>query len=207
MSNQNSRIIGLTGGIACGKTTVSTYLEQQHHCAILDADRYARNAVSKTSQGLQLIHTRYGSSILNQDGELNRTKLGQIIFQDDREREWIEQLIHPYVRQQLESERTRYLNQQPQSNPPRILVMDIPLLFESNMEDLVTEIWVVTCSLTQQQQRLMARNGLSLSQANRRIQSQWPLQEKIKRTSIILNNGQDRTQLYRQVDYAFIQGG
>ena len=80
--------------------------------------------------------------------------------------------------------------------------MVIPLLFESQMEDLVTEIWVVSCSPSQQLQRLMERNALSIEQAQARIHSQWPLEAKIKRASVTLNNISDRAQLYAQIDAA-----
>lgn len=201
----SSRIIGLTGGIASGKSTVAKYLEQQHHCTILDADLYARDAVAPSSPLLQLIQDRYGAKILDPKRELNRQQLGQIIFNDEHERQWLEQLIHPYVRQQLEQQRTHYLNQQAFSTASTVLVMVIPLLFESHMDNLVTEIWVVSCSTSQQQQRLMDRNNLSFQQANARIQSQWPLEDKIARASVVLHNRCDRAQLYRQIDAAIRQ--
>lgn len=198
------RIIGITGGIACGKSTVADYLERHYHCKILDADRYARDAVTPPSPILVAIQKRYGDDILTQSGELDRAQLGQIIFHDGRERQWLEGLIHPYVRQQLAHERDRYAAclDSPLRQPVSPLVMVIPLLFESQMEDLVTEIWVIACTTPEQRQRLIDRNGLSVEQAEARIQSQWPLAEKIKRASTVIHNSGDRAQLYQQIDVA-----
>lgn len=200
MTDHPARIIGLTGGIACGKSTVSDYLAQRHHCIILDADLYAREAVSPESPILKALEERYGSDILLATGELNRTKLGEIIFNDAQERYWLEHVIHPYVRQRLIQDRDRHLKNQ--TRHPLVLV--IPLLFESGMEDLVTEIWVVFCTTDQQQQRLMARNGLAQKQAQARIQSQWPLADKMKQATITIDNSGRRDQVYQQVDQALL---
>ena len=92
------RIIGLTGGIGTGKSTVSQYLATAYHLPVLDADIYAREAVQKNSPILSAIAHRYNSNILLPDGTLNRKKLGEIIFNNLDERHWLEQQIHPYVR-------------------------------------------------------------------------------------------------------------
>jgi dephospho-CoA kinase len=94
-----ARIIGLTGGIATGKSTVSDYLAQQYHWPILDADLYSRSAVLPGSEGLSAIVDRYGAEILLADQTLNRAKLGEIVFAYASERQWLESIVHPYVRQ------------------------------------------------------------------------------------------------------------
>ncbi|NMG22470.1 dephospho-CoA kinase [Brasilonema bromeliae] len=188
------RIIGLTGGIATGKTTVANYLASAYNLPILDADIYAREAVSVGSPILQEIAQRYGEEILLTDGNLNRQKLGEIIFNKQEERIWVEGLIHPYVGD-------RFLKEIALS-PAQTLVLVIPLLFEAGMTDLVTEIWVVSCSEQQQLQRLMQRNHLTLDQAQARIKSQMSIAEKVARADVVLDNSSTLEVLLKQIDTA-----
>ena len=152
---------------------------------------------------LEVIASRYGPNILTSTGALDREKLGQIIFANRTERQWLESLIHPFVREQLSQGRDRYRVQLESSQSPMPpLVMVVPLLFESQMEDLVTESWVVNCSLDQQHSRLRGRNHLSADEAEARIQSQWPLADKLRLASVVIDNSRDQAHLYRQVDLA-----
>lgn len=187
------RIIGLTGGIATGKSTVSDYLATTYNLPVLDADIYARVAVEIGSPVLDAIAHRY-SKILLPDGALNRQKLGQIIFNNPDERQWLEQQIHPAVRDRFVTA-IKELSAQ-------TVVLVIPLLFEASMTDLVTEIWVVYCSHQQQLERLMQRNKLSLEQAQARINSQMPIAEKCDRAYVILDNSSTQEALLKQVDKA-----
>lgn len=196
----HQRIIGLTGGIATGKSTVSRYLEDTHQIPVLDADVYARQAVAVGSPVLGAIVERYGSEMLNPDDSLNRSRLGEVVFNDAQEKAWLEQQVHPVVRQYFQSTMTDL------ADAP-IVVQAIPLLFEAGLTDQVTEIWVVACTLEQQRQRLMERNELSLEQAQARIASQMPLAEKIACADVVLDNSGDLQTLFRQVDQALNQGG
>jgi dephospho-CoA kinase len=195
------RIIGLTGGIATGKTTVANYLATAYSLPIFDADIYARDAVSVKSPILQAIAQRYGEQILLADNSLNRPKLGEIIFTNQAERSWVENLIHPYVRDRLIVE-TRLIASRLIASR---LVLVVPLLFEAQMTDLVTEIWVVSCSEQQQLARLMQRNNLTLEQAQARIHSQMPITEKAARADIILDNNSTKDALLKQVDLALLR--
>lgn len=197
--SDSARIIGLTGGIGMGKTTVSRYLAQTHHLPILDADVYAREAVQPGSPILARIVDRYGSELLQSDGTLDRRRLGEIVFQNSEERTWLEQQIHPYVREHMQADSQRFLETHP------TIVMVIPLLFEANLTHLVTEIWVVACSSDQQIQRLMQREGLLIEQAQARIQSQMPIEEKCRRATIVLDNSASLEALLQQVDRAVLQ--
>jgi dephospho-CoA kinase len=188
------RIIGLTGGIGCGKTTVSNYLASAYQLPVLDADIYAREAVQLGSPVLSKIAERYGSGIQLPDGTLNRKRLGEIVFSNPTERQWLEQQIHPYVRSRFESELNRLV-------APTIVLV-IPLLIEARMTDLVTEIWVVSCSPEQQLHRLIERDRLSLEHAQSRLDSQLPIEEKIARADVVLNNSSTREALLKQVDLA-----
>ena len=188
------RIIGLTGGIGTGKSTVSDYLATAYQLPVLDADIYARVAVQKSSPILSAIAHRYNDNILLPDGTLNRKKLGEIIFNNTDERRWVEQQIHPYVRDRFIEE----IDNLPQ--PTVVLV--IPLLFEASMVNLVTEIWVVYCSSQQQLARLMQRDNLSLAQAQARIDSQMSIDEKCDRADVVLDNSSTLEALLKQVDAA-----
>ncbi|MEH1834389.1 MAG: dephospho-CoA kinase [Nostoc sp.] len=188
------RIIGLTGGIATGKTTVTNYLASAYNLPILDADIYAREAVSLGSPILGAIAQRYGEQILLPDGSLNRQKLGEIIFNRQDERKWIEDLIHPDVR-------ARFLKAIAQSTS-QTLVLVVPLLFEAGMTDLVTEIWVVHCSQEQQLQRLIQRNHLNREQAQARINSQLSIKEKVANADVVLDNSSTLEVLLKLIDEA-----
>lgn len=188
------RIIGLTGGIATGKSSVAAYLETRYKLPILDADIHARDAVKPGSVALANIAQRYGAKILLADGNLDRKQLGNIVFHDESERTWLEGQIHPYVRD-------RILSAQRQLTDP-IVVAVVPLLFEAKMTDLASEIWVVVCDDEQQYQRLMERDAISRSQAEARIASQMPLIEKAHRATVVIDNNSDLARLYNQVDQA-----
>jgi dephospho-CoA kinase len=190
----SSHIIGLTGGIATGKSTVADYLAESYGLPVFDADIYAREAVEPNSPIFTAIVQRYGSDILNDNGHLNRKRLGSIVFSNPEERHWLEKQIHPYVRSRFEQQRQTY--------PHQTLVFVIPLLFEAEMTDLVTQVWVVTCSPTQQQQRLINRSQLSTEEAQNRIKSQMPLAEKVKQADVVLDNSTTEEALFRQVDLA-----
>ncbi len=191
------RIIGLTGGIATGKTTVANYLANAYNLPILDADIYAREAVAADSPLLEQIVKRHGEKILLADGSLNREKLGEIVFNNQQERLWIDSLIHPYVSDRL-SLGIKDIS-------AKTLISVVPLLFEAGMTDLVTEIWVVSCSEKQQLERLMQRNQLTLEQAQVRINSQMPLSKKKKKADIVLDNSSNVDELLQQVDVAIFQ--
>lgn len=192
------RQIGLTGGIATGKTTVSNYLKNQHQLPVFDADIYAREAVRIGSEVLNHIVKRYGSDLLLSDRSLNRQKLGEIVFTQPQEKQWLEAQIHPQVRD-------RFLREIAALPEQSTAVLVIPLLFEAQMTDLVTEIWVVSCPGDRQIQRLMERDGLTLDQARARINSQMPLSEKCSRADVILDNSFTVAHLIQQVDVALMQ--
>ncbi|NJN30487.1 MAG: dephospho-CoA kinase [Synechococcales cyanobacterium RM1_1_8] len=190
------RKIGLTGGIASGKTTVAEHLATVHGLPILDADCYARLAVEPGGGIWQRILDRYGAEILLPEpapAPLDRARLGTIVFGDVAERRWLEAQIHPDVAGQFD----RAIAALPQAP---ILILVIPLLFEANLTHRVTETWVVNCTAEQQRQRLIARNGLSPAEADARIAAQMPLAEKCDRADVVLDNSHSRADLLRQVD-------
>ncbi|MGQ9837964.1 MAG: dephospho-CoA kinase [Cyanobacteriota bacterium] len=196
MTTTPARIIGLTGGIATGKSTVAQILEQ-HGIPVADADQLARHALMPGSPIRERVLQRYGASIQTQAGDLDRARLGQIVFADPGERLWLEGQIHPFVKTQLQ----HFLQEQTRKGSPTVCLM-IPLLFEVNMEDWVSEIWVVTCTPEQQRQRLQQRDPLTTDQIEARIASQWPLTEKVQRAHVVLDNSRSLSDLQRQVQQA-----
>ena len=215
INSMTSRIIGITGGIAMGKTTVSNRLEDYYGLQILDADVYARNAVAIGTPILTNIVLRYGPEILLPDKNLDRAKLGQIIFAQPQERTWLNAQIHPEVRLRMQQDSDRMMqdnliqdNQRKHSesdsrlatNPPIFWI--VPLLFETSMTELVDEIWVIYCHRDQQIQRLCDRSGLTQIEANLRIQAQLDIQVKCAGADVILDNSESTDRLYQQIDQA-----
>ncbi|MBF2098101.1 MAG: dephospho-CoA kinase [Gloeomargaritaceae cyanobacterium C42_A2020_066] len=187
------RRIGLTGGIATGKSTVARYLEVAHHLPVMDADIYAREAVQPGSPILEAIGKHFGPAVLNADGTLNRRALGEVVFHDAAARQWLEHQIHPYVRQGFQRDCDP-------SAPIAVLV--VPLLFEAGFTDQVSEIWVVTCAEVIQRQRLQQRDQLSEAAVSARLASQWPLAQKVAQADVVLTNEGDLADLFRAVDCA-----
>jgi len=196
------RLIGLTGGIGTGKTTVSNYLARTHNLPVWDADIYARQAVEPNSPVLDALVDRYGPDLLLPDGSLDRPALGDIIFHNLTERRWVEAQIHPFVRDRFR-ENCEALRNTPSPGEPTA-VLAVPLLFEAEMTDLATEIWVVYCPPEQQRLRLIGRHGSSLTpeQIQARIESQMPLEEKCRRADVVLDNSSSLEALYEQCDRA-----
>jgi dephospho-CoA kinase len=183
-----------------GKTTVSNYLAKTHHLPVLDADLYARDAVAQGSTILAEIADRYGPSVVLPDGQLNRSRLGEIVFACQSELLWLEKQIHPYVRDRM----TADLAAIDRTKHPTVVLV-VPLLFEARMTDLVNEIWVVYCDPAHQLSRLQQRDTsgqMSPEQIQARIDSQMAIAEKIRRADVVLANNSTPTALYRQIDAA-----
>ena len=187
------RLIGITGGIGTGKSTVTNYLQTRYNLPIWDADIYARSAVAVGSPILQAISHRYGTDILQPDGTLDRQHLGEIIFSNLNERQWLESQIHPYVRSCFETEISHLASD-------ATAVLAIPLLFEAKMTDLVTEIWVVSCDRATQLNRIMTRDRSSATEAQIRIESQMSLADKTALADVNLDNSTNIADLERQID-------
>jgi dephospho-CoA kinase len=178
------RRIGLTGGIASGKSTAAHWLADQAGLPVLDADLYAREALAPGSPGEAAVLGRYGAAVRPREGEaqgLDRAALGRLVFADPAERAWLEQLVHPLVRQRFETE-LRRLAAEP------VVVLMIPLLFEAGLEGLCSEVWLIDCEPDQQLKRLRDRNALSEAEARARIAAQWPLARKRALADVVLDN-------------------
>ncbi|HJN35875.1 MAG: dephospho-CoA kinase [Prochlorococcus sp.] len=192
------RRIGLTGGIASGKSSVARLLIDKG-LPVLDADQMARQALAPGTAATAAVLDRYGSKVASADQhnasepELDRKALGRIVFADQNERHWLEELIHPLVQAQLLKE-MQHLATEP------VLVLMIPLLFEAGLQTLCTEVWLIDCNQTVQLQRLIARDALSPAEASARISSQWPMQRKRELADLVINNNGTLADLISQVD-------
>lgn len=175
-------IIGLTGSIASGKSTVSTMLEERGF-PIVDADKIARLVVEPGTPVIKEIQKTFGEEIILEDGSLNREKLGALVFGNAQNREKLNAIIHPAIRIEMLRQKDEHL-----ANGEKTIIMDIPLLFESNLQSFVEKIIVVTVTPEIQKQRLMERNELTEQEAMVRIQSQMPLETKEAGADAILNN-------------------
>jgi dephospho-CoA kinase len=190
--------IGLTGGIASGKSTVSQKLKESS-IPVIDADEIAKDVVKKGSPGLKAIIEKFGADVLLPDGSLDRRKLGQKVFGNKELRSALEAITHPLVRAEVERRR-RDLEEK---NIP-VAVYDIPLLFEVQCEDQFDAIIVVSCSPEQQRERLNQRSqseGLPLdeNEIEKRISSQIPLKQKEQKASFVVMNDGDQAKLTSEI--------
>lgn len=185
-------VIGLTGGIASGKSTVANYLKENGF-AVIDADIAARQAVEKGTEGLRKVAETF-PGVLNKDGTLNRKALGTIIFNDKAQRDSLNEIVHPIVRRLMDEEKAVALSE------GKVVVMDIPLLYENELEHTVDEVWVVYVSYDIQKMRLMKRNELSESEADARINSQMSMDEKRDKADIVIDNCHDLNSLYKRLE-------
>lgn len=189
-----SILVGLTGGIATGKSTVSKYLAAKG-IPIIDGDKAARYVVEVGMPGLQKLVKHFGTSILLPDGSLDRKKLGAIVFSDKEKQQLLNELLHPAIYQWMDEERERLEKEQ-----VPLIVFDVPLLFETKVKRQYDHILVVAADEKIQLERLMRRNQLSEEEAKQRMDSQMPLAEKIRQADDVIDNSFDLETTYRQVD-------
>ena len=191
------RRIGLTGGIATGKSTVGRLLEAEG-LPVLDADQYAREALAPGSPGAAAVLERFGDAVRTSGTgpecpTIDRGALGSIVFSNPTDKRWLEQLVHPLVRQRFELALAELAGES-------AVVLMIPLLFEAGLQELCSEIWLVDCDEKQQLERLMQRDALSQEAAQQRIASQWSLEVKRKCADVIIDNRQHSHQLGAAVE-------
>ena len=185
----NQRRIGLTGGIASGKTTITNYIRKHKNIPILDADNLSRELIKPNTYGYKKILEYFGNQIIDNNNNLekaiNRTLLRKIIFNNSESKEWVEKLLHPLIKERMIEECSRYANNQ-------TILLVIPLLFEAKFEDICTEIWLVKCPSKLQKKRLIKRDKISEKEAYEIINFQLSFEEKRKLSDIILDNSDDQ---------------
>ncbi|HHQ7372988.1 TPA: dephospho-CoA kinase [Staphylococcus aureus] len=187
------KVIGLTGGIASGKSTVSEPLSV-FGFKVVDADKAAREAVKKGSKGLAQVREVFGDEAIDENGEMNRRYMGDLVFNHPEKRLELNAIIHPIVRDIMEEEKQEYLKQ------GYNVIMDIPLLFENELENTVDEVWVVYTSESIQMDRLMQRNNLSLEDAKARVYSQISIDKKSRMADHVIDNLGDKLELKQNLE-------
>ncbi|HTV00380.1 MAG TPA: dephospho-CoA kinase [Luteitalea sp.] len=173
--------VGLTGGIATGKSYVTRRLRDAS-IPTIDADQLSRDVVARNTPGLSAVVARFGPHVLTADGDLDRQALGAIVFADASARRDLEAIVHPEVRRRT-ADWQRSLAEAGHRGP---IVADIPLLFEGGREVDFDVVVVVACDAQRQRERLMARDGISEEAADRRLAAQWPIAEKVARADYVV---------------------
>ncbi len=193
--------IGLTGGVGCGKSTVSRYLAKRG-IPIIDGDKISREAVMPGSPVMRDIERLFGSEILTEDGNLNREKMAELVFSDEGKRQTLNGLIHPFV-----WKKTEEATLAAQETGHRFVVLDMPLLLEIGWSLRVESVWVVTVPQEVQIGRVQKRDGVTHEQAMARIRKQMPTVSKIGYADIVIDNSGTEEETYRQVDEALAKIG
>ena len=183
-------VIGLTGGIATGKTTVSNYLKELGY-SIIDADVIARQVVEPGTKGLRMITDTFGEKVLTSDGLLDRQHLAQLVFTSFEQLQQLNRILQPIIRERI---------QEPIStSKDPVVVIDVPLLYEQHYEDLCDVVMVVSAQPQQQLERLMNRNHLTMDEAKNRVASQMPLSSKERLADVVIDNNGSVEETRQQV--------
>lgn len=188
-----AKIIGITGGIASGKSTVTNYLRQKGY-QVIDADQVVHELQAKGGKLYQALVSWLGSAILNEAGELERPKLSQLIFCSQENLAKSSQLQNDIIRQELANRRDQL------AKTEETFFMDIPLLFEQDYADWFDEVWLVYVNPETQIKRLKARNGYSQEEAQQRLASQMKLEDKVPYADFVIKNNGNLEELIEQID-------
>lgn len=187
-------IIGLTGSIATGKSTI-TQMFIDLGIKVIDADKIAREVVEKGKPAYEQIVVTFGTDILHEDQTIDRKALGDIVFNDAEKRKTLNNIIHPEIRKEMLRQRDTYVEAE-----EKCVVLDIPLLFESKLTHFVDKIIVVSTDESVQLTRLMERDQSTKESAEQRIQSQIPIAEKIKKADAVIDNNGTVEESYQQLE-------
>ena len=182
------RRIGLTGGIASGKSTIASYICATKKINLLDADIYSRQLITSGTKTYSELISYFGTEIIDKNSqtrEINRKLLKTIIFSSDDKRIWLENLLHPLIRNEIISDCNK-------NNKDKTLLLVIPLMFEANFFDLCTEIWLVKCPKKIQIKRLIERDKINEYEAKKIIDLQFSFKENEKKCDVILDNESDQ---------------
>lgn len=194
-------ILGLTGGIASGKSLVTSYFEELGYPTI-DADLIAREVVEPGTEGLREIEEYFGPEVIQEDGSLNRSRLGEIVFSNEEKREVLNRITHSKIRETMMKRQEQLLE-----DNHDLIVLDIPLLYEGDFEEMVDVVMVVVVDQETQIKRLMERDSYNYDEATNRIESQMALEDKAVRADIVINNNGKKENTYKQVDKWLAQQG
>ncbi len=191
----NCLVVGLTGGIASGKSTVSDMLEELG-APLIDFDLIARQVVEPGTRGLEAIVNCFGKQILAEDGTLDRKKLSKIVFQNFKKRKKLESFTHPLIYEEF----FKQMDAIAKKDPDAVIQVSIPLLIEQSMQQAFDNLIIVYVSQKTQVERLVQRDGISIKEANNILKSQLPIDEKVGFANFIINNENTIEETRKQVN-------
>lgn len=189
-------IIGLTGGIASGKSTAAAYLADKG-AKIIDADQISHQITAANKQGWRLIVKEFGKRILQDNGELNRNKLGKIVFSNPAKRKKLEALLHPLITYEMKEQAFQFLNED------EIVIFMAPLLFETGLDKFCDQTWLISSNKDQQIKRMQKRDSYTVAEAEQRISAQLDLTAKEEKADLIIENNQDLNSFKTELDQAW----
>ena len=195
-----SKVIGLTGGIASGKSTVSELLTA-FGFKVVDADTAAREAVAKGTPGIEKVREVFGDEAIDENGEMDRKYMGDLVFNNPGERIKLNEIVHPIVREIMEEKKQQFLKE------GHNVIMDIPLLYENELQDTVDEVWLVYTSESIQIDRLMERNDLTQEEAKARVYSQISIDKKSRMADHVIDNLGDKLELKQNLERLLSEKG
>ena len=195
-----SKVIGLTGGIASGKSTGSELLTA-FGFKVIDADTAAREAVAKGTTGLEKVRETFGEEAIDENGEMDRKYMGDLVFNNPDQRLVLNEIVHPIVREIMDEKKQQYIEE------GHNVIMDIPLLFENELQDTVDEVWLVYTSESIQIDRLMERHDLTQEEAKARVYSQISIDKKSRMADHVIDNLGDKLELKQNLEKLLSEQG
>ena len=193
-------IIGLTGGIACGKSAVALQLEALG-AAVIDADQVSQDLYRPGSFLFSRIVEAFGSELVNSDGTLNRKALGQVVFASQEKRELLESLVHPAIWAEIQRRLKEYLSSH------KVVVLMVPLLLENSRQSMVDEVWVVDIDQETQISRLEQRNSLTREEGLQRIGAQMSRQDRLAKADVVIDNSGAFETTVQRIKELWVQRG
>ncbi len=198
-ANRNIYIVGLTGGIASGKSEAAKYLEGLGaHC--IDADVISHQLTADGAPLLSEIRAEFGDGVFREDGTLDRAALAKLVFSSPDQRRRLDAITHPTIQSAMMDE----VELSAQSGE-KLVFLNVPLLFETGMDALCDETWLVSADPEIQKERLMRRDGLSLDDAEKRIGAQMSLEDKIARARVVIDNSRSIDKMYSELQSQYAQ--
>lgn len=195
-ANSKAFILGLTGGIACGKSTVAARLAELGAIRV-DADAITHELMARGGAAVPKVRETFGDGAILPDGAVDRKRLGAIVFADENARRALEGIVHPLVQR-------RALERIDAANGDDVVLLEVPLLFETGMDALCGEVWAVTVSREKQVERLMERNGLSQEEAIQRVDAQMSSAEKAARANVVIHTDKPIERTLAEVSNLYI---
>ena len=184
-------LIGITGGIATGKSTVANYLKSNLKLKVINADVICHKILKENTTIIEKIKNYFGEEVIFKDMDsINRKYLGEIISNNSSKKTWLEHLLHPIIKENI----LEFIND---NQYEEILIIELPLLFEANFTDICSQKWVVYCSNSEQERRLVKRDNISIDKARLKIRMQWEISQKLKLANLILDNNSKEDSIWK----------